>query len=87
MVLQNQTYMVICSLQDNLLREQKTIMAQLNEERKQLTDERAQFNLAQRLKMEQEQRDSAKTVKASETSNFPKSHLCMSLFPWGPTNL
>jgi hypothetical protein len=53
--------------QDQLLDEQKTVMTQLSAERKQLAEERAHFNVAQRLRMEQEQRDTVKSLKVRST--------------------
>ncbi len=54
----------VCFWQEQLLDEQKSILAQLYEERRALADERAQFNLSQKLKMEQDQRESLKQIKA-----------------------
>jgi hypothetical protein len=42
------------------LEEQRTILGQLAEERRALAEERAQFNVKQRLKMDQEIKDSVK---------------------------
>ncbi|ELU16783.1 hypothetical protein CAPTEDRAFT_158876 [Capitella teleta] len=57
-------------------------MTQLSTERKQLAEERAHFNVAQRLRMEQEQRDTIKTLKADAEAdstvkvlNDEKAHL------------
>ncbi len=52
--------------QEQLLDEQKSILGQLYEERRALADERAQFNLTQKLRIEQEQRESLKTMKVSD---------------------
>ncbi len=49
--------------QEQLLDEQKTVLGQLQEERRSLTQDRAQFNIAQKLKAEQDQRESLKNYK------------------------
>ncbi len=53
----------LCIVQEQLLEEQKSILGQLYEERRALAEERAQFNLNQKLKMEQEQRENLKVMK------------------------
>ena len=46
-----------------LLEEQKSVLAQLHEERRVLSEERAKFSLSQQLKQDQEQRESLKSQK------------------------
>ncbi len=53
----------LCIVQEQLLEEQKSILGQLYVERRALAEERAQFNLNQKLKMEQEQRENLKVMK------------------------
>ena len=55
----------MCNSQDDVLSEQKMILSQLNEERRALAEERAQFTVSHKLKIEQEQRDSLRSVKVS----------------------
>ena len=52
------------NLQDRLLDEQQSILSQLHEERRALAEERAKFEVSQRLATEQTHRENAKSVRA-----------------------
>ena len=48
---------------DSLLEEQRSILGQLHDERRLLSEERAQFHINQKLKQDKEQRDTLYQVK------------------------